>query len=182
MTKKFREAVDGVVLNGEITSKEKALLKKVAKEEGISDTDSEVYLSKQLKKRKFELTKEGFAKTKEVFKDVKGTLQEIGSLGRIFVESKQLDNDNLRIKGDIINEARKFQQTQMVLENIFSERRDIINKHFETIDKGLREGNDELILSGLKMVGDFVTTNPLGSFNSFKKLLNDENETLMLDF
>lgn len=127
-------------------------------------------------------TREDFTFVKEVFKDVKETLQAVGDLHRLYNESKQLDNDNLRIKGDIINEARKFQQTQMVLENIFSERRDVINKNFEIIDKGLREGNDELILSGLKMVGDFVSKNPLGSFDSFKKALNDENETLMLDF
>jgi hypothetical protein len=182
MTEKFSKAVNDIVLNGEITPKEKALLKKLAKEEGVSDLDAEVYISKQIKKRKFEVSKEGFEQTKEVFSDVKETLQGLSNLGKIYNESKQLDNENLRIKGDIVKEARNFQRTQMVLEHIFSERRDVINKHFEAIDKGLREGNDQMILFGLKEVSNFVVTNPLGSFNDFKKLLNDKNETLMLDF
>lgn len=128
------------------------------------------------------ITKENFEKAKDLFKEGKEMLQGFQELGNIYNESKRLDNENLKIKGEIVNKAKQFQQTQFILEGIFSERRDTINKHFEIIDRGLREGNDELMLAGLKLVGDFVTTNPLGSFDSFMKILDDDNEILMLDF
>lgn len=57
MTRKFRRTVKSVVLDGVITSEEKAILKKVAKEENVSDTDAEIYITKELKKRKVKLEK-----------------------------------------------------------------------------------------------------------------------------
>ncbi len=55
MTSKFKNAVKAVVLDGIITKEEKLLLDKVAKEEKVSASDAEVYITQQLKIRKMKL-------------------------------------------------------------------------------------------------------------------------------
>lgn len=57
MTRKFKRTVKSVVFDGIITSEEKELLKKVASEENVSDRDAEIYITKELKKRKVKLGK-----------------------------------------------------------------------------------------------------------------------------
>lgn len=141
-------------------------------------TEKEFNLAKQV----YNDGNDMLAKYDQTLSSTSNLIGQINTFGEIRNESKRLDNENLRIRGEIKNQAQKFLQNQYIIENVFSERRDTINKHFEVIDKGLREGNDELILHGLKMVGDFVTTNPFGSFNNFKKILDNDDEILMLDF
>lgn len=55
MTRKFKRTVKSVVLDGIITKEERELLIKVAKEENVSQTDADVYITSQLKKRKIKL-------------------------------------------------------------------------------------------------------------------------------
>lgn len=57
MTKRFKETVQYAVLDGVLTLEEKTLLKTVAKEENVSDTDAEVYILKELKKRKVKISR-----------------------------------------------------------------------------------------------------------------------------
>ncbi|MFD0992165.1 hypothetical protein [Tenacibaculum geojense] len=52
MTRRFKKTVRSAVLDGVITPEEKAILKKVAKEENVSDIDAEVYIMQELKKQK----------------------------------------------------------------------------------------------------------------------------------
>ena len=52
MTQRFKDAVKECVADGELTNDEKELLKKVAKEEGINETDAEVYITAELKRKK----------------------------------------------------------------------------------------------------------------------------------
>ena len=59
MTKRFKKTVKGVVLDGVITPEEEVLLKKVAKEENVSETDAEIYITQELKKRKVKLESGG---------------------------------------------------------------------------------------------------------------------------
>ena len=44
MTKRFIDAVKKCVEDGKLSTEERELLKKVAKEEGINETDAEVYI------------------------------------------------------------------------------------------------------------------------------------------
>ncbi|MDE5418481.1 hypothetical protein L3049_10715 [Labilibaculum sp. DW002] len=136
----------------------------------------------KLKDKLATITKEDVEFAKDCFNDGKGAINDINQLANTWNESKRLDNENLKIKGDIMNMALKFQQTQYTLDNIFSERRAVINKHFEVIDKGLKDGNDELLLQGLRSVSDFVSNNPLENFDKFCEVLDNEDETLELDF
>ncbi len=59
MTRRFKRTVKSVVLDGIITKEERELLNKVAKEEGVSQTDADVYVTEKLKKRKIKLEKGG---------------------------------------------------------------------------------------------------------------------------
>lgn len=54
---------------------------------------------------------------------------------------------------------------------IFQERKMVIDKQFEIIQKGIDEGKDEFVLDGLKSLADVVTSSPLGSAPEFAKLL-----------
>lgn len=55
MTNRFKKSVKAIVLDGVITAEEAVLLKKVAKEENVSETESEIYITQELKKRKVKL-------------------------------------------------------------------------------------------------------------------------------
>ena len=57
MTRKFKKTVRAVVLDGVITKEEKEILKKVGKEENVSDIDAEIYITQELKKRKVKMAK-----------------------------------------------------------------------------------------------------------------------------
>lgn len=100
----------------------------------------------------------------------------------MYIESKRLDNENLRLKNELVSIVSDFKIKQGYLQAIFSERSKIIDKHFEIIDKGMRENNDVLILQGLKGASDLASTNPLDNFENFKNILLDNNAPLELDF
>jgi len=106
----------------------------------------------------------------------------LANAGNVYLESKRLDNENIKLNNDLANIVSDFKLKQSYLQAIFSERSKIIDKHFEAIDKGLRENNDMLVLQGLKAASDFVSTNPLDNFDTFKNVLMDKNAPLELDF
>ena len=54
---------------------------------------------------------------------------------------------------------------------IFSEREKVIAKHFEVIDKGIKENNDALIISGLNELSKFAMSSPFMQLGDFKKQL-----------
>ncbi len=115
----------------------------------------------------------------QITQNVTGLLNKAGD---VYIESKRIDNDNLRLKNELAVIISDFKLKQGYLQAIFSERSKIIDKHFEAIEKGLRENNDELVLKGLRSVSDFVSTNPLEDFNIFRNALLDKNTPLELDF
>lgn len=145
--------------------------------------------------------------TKENFEEAKSFLQQVSQLAAqsnenlqlknersrqvvnlvdkvsdVYLESKRLDNENLKLKGELATIVSDFKLKQGYLQAIFSERSRTIDKHFEAIDKGLRENNDALVLQGLQSVGSFVSTNPLDNFDTFRSILLDKNAPLDLDF
>ena len=106
----------------------------------------------------------------------------LNKAGDAFIESKKIDNENLKLKNELAVIVSDFKIKQGYLNAIFNERSRIIDKHFEIIDKGIRENNDELILRGLRGASEFVSTNPLDNFDAFKNILLDKNTPLELDF
>ena len=76
MTKRFIDAVKKCVEDGKLSTEERELLKKVAKEEGINETDAEVYIIGELKSKVKENEKRNAPQEKSSL--VKDSL-EIGS-------------------------------------------------------------------------------------------------------
>lgn len=113
---------------------------------------------------------------------IQKTSNILNEIGSIYIESKKIENDNFRLKNELASILSNFKLKQSYLEAVFSERSKIIDKHFEVIDKGLRENNDELIIQGLKGASQFVSTNPIDDFDDFNKILSDNNKPLELDF
>jgi hypothetical protein len=113
---------------------------------------------------------------------LQNTTDLLNKAGNIYIESKRIDNDNLKLKNELATIVSDFKIKQGYLHAIFEERSRIIDKHFEVIDKGIRENNDDLILKGLRGASEFVSTNPLDNFNTFKNILLDKNTPLELDF
>jgi len=139
------------------------------------------------------ITKENFEDTNVLLQNIKEIAfrsnQNITSvndsvlqLGNIHLESKRLDNENLMLKNELATIVSDFKLKQGFLQMVFSERSKIIDKHFEVIDKGMREDNDELILRGLRGASEFVMKNPLEDFDNFKKMILDKDTPLELDF
>lgn len=139
------------------------------------------------------ITKENFEDTNVLLQNIKEIAlrsnQNITSvndsvlqLGNIHLESKRLDNENLMLKNELATIVSDFKLKQGFLEMVFSERSKIIDKHFEVIDKGMREDNDELVLRGLRGASEFIMKNPLEDFENFKKMILDKDSPLELDF
>ena len=114
--------------------------------------------------------------------NIQNTTDLVNKVGDIFIESKRIDNENLKLKNELASIVSDFKIKQGYLQAIFNERSKIIDKHFEVIDKGIRENNEELILSGLRGASEFVSTNPLDNFDNFKNILLNKNMPLELDF
>ena len=113
---------------------------------------------------------------------INNTFNLIDKAGQLFIDSKKIDHENAKLKVELAKIVSDFKLKQGFLQAVFSERSRVIDKHFETIDQGLLEGNDQLILQGLRSVGNFVSTNPLDNFDNFSKVLLDKNAPLDLDF
>lgn len=103
-----------------------------------------------------------------------------------YQESKKLDQEIkiLEMKNDleIFKISKKYESYRMCLECIFGERFKGLDAHYKVLDKALAENDRELIISSLKGISSIVSTNPLESFVDFVRILEDDNETLKLDF
>lgn len=66
-----------------------------------------------------------------------------------------------------------------VFDAIFDERKDVINKYFDIIDKGVASNNNDVILQGLAGLSKIVTTSPFTDINTLSNLL-EGNQKLEL--
>ena len=64
----------------------------------------------------------------------------------------------------IITDHDRFNKLLMAT---FAERSKTIEKHFQVIDKGIKDDDRDLILGGLKCLADFVKDSPYGNFDKF---------------
>jgi hypothetical protein len=67
--------------------------------------------------------------------------------------------------------AGKYNLYQEVFAKIFAERRDVIAKDFEVIDKGMRDNNPVLIQAGVAGLTGIVSSSPLKDAAELKRLL-----------
>jgi len=67
---------------------------------------------------------------------------------------------------------KKYELYYRVFGEIFSERRQGIDKSFEIIDKGIKENDKELISAGLGSLSQIVSTSPFSNLKELSELLN----------
>jgi len=66
---------------------------------------------------------------------------------------------------------RKHDLYVKIFADLFKERENVINKYFELIDKGMKEQNNEVILSGLSNLSNVVASSPFANIGELKGLL-----------
>lgn len=96
--------------------------------------------------------------------------------------SKQIKILEIHNEVQIIKITEKYKLYHDILTAIFSERQVALSAHYRTLEDALKNGDREIIIASLKGISSIVTQNPLESFAEFSKVLDNDNETLMLDF
>lgn len=59
-----------------------------------------------------------------------------------------------------------------IMNEVFEERKENINKLFEIVEKGLENNNNEIVLKSLESIGDIISSSPLANIKSISDLLN----------
>jgi hypothetical protein len=75
----------------------------------------------------------------------------------------------------------KYQFYHDLLEKAFEGRSESIAKGLEVIDKGIRDNNNELILSGLEKVTDIVKDSPLRYLQHIKQTMSIEERRKLIE-
>ena len=63
--------------------------------------------------------------------------------------------------------TRKYDLYHKLLAHTFAERAAVIKKHFEAIDKGIKDNDRDLILGGLQSLASFVKESPFANIEQF---------------
>ena len=67
--------------------------------------------------------------------------------------------------------ARPYDLYQSVFDNIFAERKDAVDKHFEFVERGIATNNRELIVHGLQGISTIVASSPFANIQELSKLM-----------
>ncbi|RRD91956.1 hypothetical protein EII33_05955 [Bacteroides heparinolyticus] len=78
--------------------------------------------------------------------------------------------------------VKRYELCRNVLTLIFAERTKGLAAHYEALDKALASNDRELIINSLRGISTIIAQNPLESFSTLTAILNNEDETLKLDF
>jgi hypothetical protein len=87
-------------------------------------------------------------------------------------ESEQTRRD--KAKAEALKEmalaeiTRKYDFYEKLFAAVFAERSEITKKFFSIIDKGIKEKNNDLVLSGLSHLSKMVSTSPLTNLKALK--------------
>ncbi|MFC7371108.1 hypothetical protein ACFQPF_05415 [Fictibacillus iocasae] len=102
-------------------------------------------------------------------------LSFVEKLAEAYKEHKMTERELARIEAtrDILmtEMAKKYELYHKVFDQIFEERRIAVGKTFAIIDKGLADGNKELVSMGLNSLSTIVSTSPFADFKQLSGLL-----------
>lgn len=102
-------------------------------------------------------------------------LRFFDQLTQAYTENQITQRDIARIEAQrevLLTEInRKYDVYQYVFKQIFDEREKAINKSFAVIDKGMNEGDKELISMGLKSLSTVVSSSPFSNIQQLSELL-----------
>ena len=66
---------------------------------------------------------------------------------------------------------RKYDFYEKLFKAVFEERKAAIDKHFEVIDKGIKDNNNELVLNGLSGLSTIVASSPFANIGELRNLV-----------
>lgn len=84
-------------------------------------------------------------------------------------------------KIELAKTAAKFQTTKSLIEETFGERREALSAYYKVLDSAIENGNEDLILKAMQMIGSVVVTSPLSQIQEFVKAFENKGVPL-LDF
>jgi hypothetical protein len=75
--------------------------------------------------------------------------------------------------------TRKYDFYEKLFAAVFSERKIVIDKYFEIIDKGIKEKDNELVLAGLSNLSTVVASSPFANLGELKNLIESNKKIEM---
>lgn len=113
------------------------------------------------------------------------TLDLASQITDVYAESQRLNAKVEMVKEwskvEIAKTAAKYLTTKDIIEKTFSERSQVLGKHYRVLEEGLQSGDKDLILAAMHEISSIVTTSPLADIQNFIKRFEDKSVTL-LDF
>lgn len=103
----------------------------------------------------------------------------------VYRESQQLAAKVETVKEygkiELAKTAAKFQVTKSLIEETFGERREALASYYKVLDSAIENGNEDMILKAMQMIGSVVVTSPLSDIQEFVKAFGTKGAPL-LDF
>lgn len=124
-----------------------------------------------------------------------GGLELAENVGELAIEGLDLYRQSLEIQRDITKIracslveikriTEKYNIGHHLIEKVYDERKEALNKHYDLLDKAMATNNKEVLIMTLQNISGIVTSKPFDSFNEILKnwdTYNDDNP-LLLDF
>ena len=106
-------------------------------------------------------------------------LSFLNNLTEAYKESKITERETARIiaqKEILLSEIdNRYNLYHQIFNQIFDERKVAIAKSFEVIDKGLKEGNNDLVSMGMQGLSKVVSTSPFANVDQLSKMIENKN-------
>lgn len=136
--------------------------------------------------KKMSVKKEFLRRGMEIELFVRNNPEFLNEVMNALVQNNQMSKELKALK--LVNEARMNELAQRynlmrdLLTTIYGERQQGLMSHYEALDRALQENDREVILQSLRGISSIISTNPLESFQKFSNIMEDDNQTLELDF
>ena len=96
----------------------------------------------------------------------------------VYKESRRIDLEIVKIESQtqvaLARVTAKHALYREAFEMIFEERRDVIGKHFDVIEKGIAANDRALILGGLQGLGQVVASSPFANISELATVLEGD--------
>lgn len=136
--------------------------------------------------KKTSIKKEFLRRGMEIELFVRNNPEFLNEVMNALLQNSQMSKELKALK--LVNEARMNELAQRyslmrdLLTTIYGERQKGLMSHYDALDRALQENDREVILQSLRGISSIISTNPLESFQKFSNIMEDDNQTLELDF
>ena len=89
------------------------------------------------------------------------------------ITKRQIAEINAKKEVLITEIKERYGFYKYIFDNVFKERREAMNKHFEIIDKGIADNNENLVSKGLEELSKVVSSSPIAEAIKLKNLIEN---------